>query len=77
MMIADLHQSFPRGLTWSALAGSSRLLEENVAQHAAILAAIEMHDPAEARRRMVEHVRRAGDLVSRHFEDAGAAPTSG
>jgi DNA-binding GntR family transcriptional regulator len=71
-MIADLHQSFPRGLTWGALSGSSRLLEENVAQHAGILAAIEQHDPAEARRRMVEHVRSAGGLVSRHFEEAGA-----
>jgi DNA-binding GntR family transcriptional regulator len=71
-MIADLHQSFPRGLTWAALSGSSRLLEENVAQHAAILAAIEEHEAAEARRLMVEHVRGAGELVSRHFENAGA-----
>jgi DNA-binding GntR family transcriptional regulator len=72
-MITDLHQSFPRSLTWAALAGSSRLLEANVAQHASILAAIEAHDPAEARRRMVEHVRSAGDLVSRQFEDAGGS----
>lgn len=70
-MITDLHQSFPRRLTWAALAGSSRLLEENVAQHAAILAAIEEHEPTEAHLRMVEHVRSAGDLVSRHFEELG------
>jgi DNA-binding GntR family transcriptional regulator len=70
--IADLHRSFPRDLTWSALAGNSRLLEENVAQHAAIFEAIEQHDPAEARRRMVEHVRRAGELVTLHFEQASA-----
>jgi DNA-binding GntR family transcriptional regulator len=69
-MIADLHQSFPRRLTWAALAGNSRLLEENVAQHAAILAAIEEQAPREARRRMVEHVRGAGELISRHFENA-------
>jgi DNA-binding GntR family transcriptional regulator len=68
--IAEIHQSFPRGLTWAALSGSSRLLEENVAQHAAILAAIEEQEPAEARRRMVEHVRGAGELISRHFESA-------
>ncbi len=76
-MIAELHQSFPRGLTWAALSGSSRLLEENVAQHAAVLAAIEHHDPAEARRRMVEHVRSAGELVSRYFEEAGAGAVDG
>jgi DNA-binding GntR family transcriptional regulator len=68
--IADLHRSFPRDLTWGALEGSSGLLEENIAQHAAILAAIEQRDPVEARRRMVEHVRSAGELVSRHFERA-------
>lgn len=66
--IADLHRSFPRDLTWTALSQSSRLLEENVEQHDAILEAIERRDPKEARRRMVEHVRSAGELVSLHFE---------
>lgn len=66
--IADLHRSFPRDLTWTALSQSSRLLEENVHQHDAILEAIERRDPEEARRRMVEHVRSAGELVSLHFE---------
>jgi DNA-binding GntR family transcriptional regulator len=70
--IAALHRSFPRDLTWGALAGNSRLLEENVEQHAAIFAAIEQRDPAEARRRMGEHVRSAGELVARHFERASA-----
>ena len=71
--IADLHRTFPRDLTWSALAGNSRLLEENVEQHAVVLQAIERRDADEARRRMVEHVRRAGELVSLHFEQASAA----
>ena len=66
--IADLHRSFPRDLTWTALSQSSRLLEENVDQHDAILEAIERRDPEEARRRMVQHVRSAGELVSLHFE---------
>jgi DNA-binding GntR family transcriptional regulator len=66
--IADLHLSFPRDLTWAALTGNSRLLEENVEQHAAILSGIEQGDPGEARRRMVEHVRSAGELIARHFE---------
>jgi DNA-binding GntR family transcriptional regulator len=67
-MLADLHMSFPRDLTWIVLGESSRLLEENVAQHAAILEAIEEHNPVEARRLMEEHVRRAGQLVTRRFE---------
>lgn len=71
--IADLHRSFPRDLTWTALSQSSRLLEENVEQHEAVLDAIEQRDPAEARRRMIEHVRSAGELVTLHFEQAGAA----
>jgi DNA-binding GntR family transcriptional regulator len=68
--VADIHRTFPRDLTWAALAGNSRLLEENVEQHAVILQAIERRDAAEARRLMVEHVRRAGELVSLHFEAA-------
>lgn len=74
--IADLHRSFPRNLTWAALSQSSRLLEENVEQHEAILDAIERRDPAEARRSMVEHVRSAGELVTLHFEQASAVPVS-
>ena len=66
--IADLHRSFPRDLTWTALSQSSRLLEENVDQHDAILEAIERRNPEEARRRMVDHVRSAGELVTLHFE---------
>jgi DNA-binding GntR family transcriptional regulator len=71
--IADLHRSFPRNLTWVALSQSSRLLAENVEQHETILEAIEQRDPAEARRRMIEHVRSAGELVTLHFERAAPA----
>jgi DNA-binding GntR family transcriptional regulator len=70
--IAELHRSFPRNLTWSALAQSSRLLAENVDQHEAVLDAIERRDGAEARRRMIDHVRSAGDLVGLHFEQAAS-----
>jgi DNA-binding GntR family transcriptional regulator len=73
--IADLHRSFPRDLTWAALSQSSRLLAENVEQHEAILEAIEQRDPAEARRRMIEHVRSAGELVTLHFDQStGGGP---
>jgi DNA-binding GntR family transcriptional regulator len=70
--LADLHQSFPRDLTWIVLGESSHLLEENVAQHAAVLAAIEARDEETARQRMVDHVLRAGDLVVRRFEERAA-----
>jgi DNA-binding GntR family transcriptional regulator len=70
--LGDLHQSFPRDLTWIVLGESSHLLEENVAQHAAVLAAIEGRDADTARRRMVDHVLRAGDLVVRRFEERAA-----
>ncbi len=71
-MLADLHQSFPRDLTWIVLGESSHLLEENVAQHAAVLEAIERRDAEEARRRMVDHVLSAGELVVRRFEERAA-----
>ncbi len=73
-MIEDLHASFPRNLTWLALAGHSALLTENVEQHRFVLRAIELRDPAAARAAMVAHVRRAGELVLRRFEDLQAAP---
>ena len=71
-MLADLHQSFPRDLTWIVLGESSHLLEENVAQHAAVLEAIERRDAEGARRRMVDHVLSAGELVVRRFEERAA-----
>jgi DNA-binding GntR family transcriptional regulator len=70
--LADLAGSFPRNLTWIVLGESSRLLEQNVAQHGAILRAIDKRDPAEARRRMREHVLHACDLVLRRLEQRAA-----
>lgn len=66
--IADLHRSFPRALTWSALSESSALLEENVRQHDGIVEAIEARDAEESRGRMVAHVRYAGELIAHRFE---------
>jgi DNA-binding GntR family transcriptional regulator len=65
----DLHVSFPRDLTWIVLGESSHLLEQNVAQHQAILDAIEHRNELEARRLMKEHVVNAGALVTLRFED--------
>lgn len=67
-MIEDLHRSFPRNLTWSALDGHSLLLSENVEQHREILRAIVGRDSGSARAAMIAHVRRAGELVVRRFE---------
>ena len=75
--LADLHQSFPRDLTWIVLSENARLLQENVAQHEAILAAIERSDAAESRRLMVEHVLTAGALVTRRFEERSLAEDAG
>lgn len=71
--IAHLHQRFPRVLTWAELSKSSRLLEENIEQHRGILEAIEARDAGDARRRMSEHVRAAGELVARRLERATLA----
>jgi DNA-binding GntR family transcriptional regulator len=67
-IVQDLHRAFPRGLTWSALRRSSRLLEQNVEEHHSVLDAIERRDAAAARRTMVAHVRHAGELIAHHFE---------
>jgi DNA-binding GntR family transcriptional regulator len=66
--IEFLHRGFPRNLTWSALAGNSHLLQQNVEEHDEILRAIEAHDPQAARDAMRRHVSRSGDLVIRRFE---------
>jgi DNA-binding GntR family transcriptional regulator len=68
LMIEDLHRSFPRRLSWAPLREDSRLLADNVAQHRAILEAVERRDGSEARRLMIEHLQRAGELVARRFE---------
>lgn len=66
--LEELHRTIPRDLTAIALGENARLLQENVEQHAAVLAAIERHDPSAARRAMVEHIRSAGALVTLRFE---------
>ncbi len=73
--VEALHASFPRNLTWSALAGHSALLAENVAEHRGILRAIEDRDPVAARSGMVAHVRRAGNLVAHRLEDLSGRGT--
>jgi DNA-binding GntR family transcriptional regulator len=66
--VGQLHQSFPRNLTWAALSSSSRLLSQNVDEHARIRDCIEAHDGPGARAAMKDHVRRAGELIAHRAE---------
>jgi DNA-binding GntR family transcriptional regulator len=67
--IAGVHRSFPRNLTWGVL-DDLRRLEENVEQHRLIREAIETRDGTGARRLMVAHVKRSGELVASRAYDA-------
>jgi DNA-binding GntR family transcriptional regulator len=66
--LVHLHRSFPRDLSRTVLRESTMLLHENVHEHETILEAIERRDAAAARERMVAHVRRAGNLVTRRLD---------
>jgi DNA-binding GntR family transcriptional regulator len=72
--IVDLHRTFPRNLTWSALSGDSRELLDNVRTHREIRVAIEERDSAEARKLMTGHIRRSGELVTMWFEQQVQQP---
>jgi DNA-binding GntR family transcriptional regulator len=67
--LAHLHRSFPRDLSRTVLRESTTLLQENVREHEAILDAIDRRDAAAARELMLKHVRRAGSLVTRRWDD--------
>jgi DNA-binding GntR family transcriptional regulator len=67
-VVGELHRTFPRNLTWSALADEPTLIKDNVNEHERVRSAIERGDPLAARRWMSDHVRRAGELVADWFE---------
>jgi DNA-binding GntR family transcriptional regulator len=71
--LTHLHRSFPRDLSRLVVSESTKLLEENVAEHEGILDAVEHGDAASARERMLGHVRRSGRLVTLRFEQRVAA----
>ena len=62
--IENLHRSFPRNLTWSALSGDSRLLADNVGSTATSAPRSRSATRATARKLMTDHVRRSGELVT-------------
>jgi len=70
-MIRDLHLAFTRNVMLSALTMDGRPMRENVAQHEAILNAIERRDADEARKAMTHHILRSGELVVRWLESKG------
>jgi DNA-binding GntR family transcriptional regulator len=75
-IIGNLHLNFTRNVMLSAGAMDGRRMRENVVQHEAILTALERHDGAEARRSMVHHVRRSGEVAIRWLESRGAIAAS-
>lgn len=71
--LTHLHRSFPRDLSRLVVSESTNLLEENVAEHEAVLDAVAAGDAVAARELMLRHVRRAGHLVTLRFEQRIAA----
>jgi hypothetical protein len=64
-----LHRSFPRDLTWIVLGQNARLLEDKRRPARGDPRGDRAPRPEAARRRMIEHVTRAGELVTRRFEE--------
>ncbi len=67
----DMHIGFTRGVMMSALAMDGQRMRENVAQHDAILDAIERRDAAAARRAMTHHILRSGEIMVWWLESCG------
>ncbi|WP_103379689.1 GntR family transcriptional regulator [Pseudonocardia dioxanivorans] len=70
-VVESLHRKVPRNLTWIALGNDIRRLEKDAAEHAAILDAIGRGDGTTARRELINHARRAADLLVRTVDDIG------
>jgi DNA-binding GntR family transcriptional regulator len=75
--LTHLHRSFPRDLSRIVVGESTKLLQQNVAEHEGILEAVEHGDTAAARDRMLRHVRRSGRLVTLRFEQRLALAADG
>jgi DNA-binding GntR family transcriptional regulator len=66
--VTDLNQSIIRNVMWLTYGIDGRQMKENIAQHDALLDAVHRRDPAEARRVMVHHIGRAGEIFARWLE---------
>lgn len=67
-MISELHVGLLQPVMMATVSIDGRWMRENVAQHKAIIEAIERHDAVEARRQMTHHVKRSGELMVRWLE---------
>lgn len=67
----DLHLGFIRNIMLSALTMDGRRMRENVSQHEEILVATSRHDAIEARKLMMHHIQRSGELVVWWLESQG------
>jgi DNA-binding GntR family transcriptional regulator len=70
--INEINQAFPRNVSWLVLAGNQRQCEETVAEHDRVVDALEAGDAATARAEMRAHVKSAGELLARWYEDRSA-----
>ena len=70
--LAQLHRNFPRDLSSLVVSESTAMLEANVQEHEAILAAVSRHDASAAYELMQQHVVRAGSLVTLRVEQRTA-----
>jgi DNA-binding GntR family transcriptional regulator len=67
--IADLSRRLPRNLSYSAYAGNTRALIQNLREHDAVAQAIMGKDGRAARRLMVKHVVASVEATARWTED--------
>ena len=70
-VIQDMHLGFTRNIMLTALMMDGRRMRENVSQHEAILSSIRRHDAIEARKVMMHHILRSGELAVWWLESQG------
>jgi len=73
-IVQNLHAGFIRKVMMSASSMDSRQTRENVAQHEAILDALQRHDAFESRRLTRHHILRSGDLMVAWLESHADVP---
>jgi DNA-binding GntR family transcriptional regulator len=66
--IQELRRRIPHNSTFAVLRGNTRLIKSNVAEHAAILEAVEARDVKKSRQLMKSHVLRTSEMVARRYE---------
>lgn len=70
--VDELNAGAARSFSFAALGIAVGELRENIAQHDAIIAALERRDGVESRRVMAHHIRRSGEIFARWVERRAA-----